>query len=63
MVATIASQNAEILYAGDAPGFVGLTQLNVAVPGSILGGGAQAIGLQVGSFPLNQSNVTIFVAP
>jgi uncharacterized protein (TIGR03437 family) len=63
VLVTIGSQNAQIFYAGDAPGFVGLTQLNIGVPASLVGGGAQPITLQVGSFPLNQSNVTIYVAP
>ena len=62
VLATVASTNAQIYYAGDAPGFVGLTQLNIGVPASVPGG-AQPITLEVGSFPLNQSNVTIFVAP
>ncbi len=38
VLATISSQNAVVLYAGDAPGFVGLTQLNIGVPTSIMGG-------------------------
>jgi uncharacterized protein (TIGR03437 family) len=63
VLATIGSENAMVLYAGDAPGFVGLTQLNIGVPTSIVGGGAQTIGLAVGTFPLNQSNVTIYVTP
>jgi uncharacterized protein (TIGR03437 family) len=63
VLVTIGSENADILYAGDAPGFVGLTQLNIGVPKSIIGGGAQAITLEVGAFPLNQSNVTIYVSP
>jgi uncharacterized protein (TIGR03437 family) len=63
VLATIGSQNAVVLYVGDAPGFVGLTQLNIGVPMSIVGAGAQTIGLEVGAFPLNQSNVTIYVAP
>jgi hypothetical protein len=42
---------------------VGLTQLNIGVPKSIVGGGPQPITLEVGAFPLNQSNVTIYVAP
>ncbi len=63
VLATIGSENAVVLYAGDAPGFVGLTQLNIGVPTTILGGGAQPIGLTVGTFPLNQSNVTVYVAP
>jgi len=62
VLATVASTNAQILYAGDAPGFVGLTQLNIGVPASIPGG-AQPITLEVGTFPLNQTGVTIFVAP
>jgi trimeric autotransporter adhesin len=63
VIATIGSNNARILYAGDAPGFVGLTQVNLVVPRSIVGGGAQPITLEVGGFPLNQSDVTIYVAP
>ncbi len=63
VLVTIGSENAEIFYAGDAPGFVGLTQLNIGVPKSIVGGGAQPITLEVGAFPLNQSNVTIYVSP
>ncbi len=63
VLVTIGSQNAQIFYAGDAPGFVGLTQLNIGVPRSLIGGGAQPITLEVGAFPLNQSNVTIYVAP
>ncbi|HTC35001.1 MAG TPA: hypothetical protein VK724_16615 [Bryobacteraceae bacterium] len=63
VLATIASQNALVLFAGDAPGFVGLTQLNIGVPTSIVEGGAQPITLEVGAFPLNQSNVTIYIAP
>jgi uncharacterized protein (TIGR03437 family) len=63
VLATIGSENAMVLYAGDAPGFVGLTQFNIGVPQSIVGGGAQPIGLTIGTFPLNQSNVTVYVAP
>jgi uncharacterized protein (TIGR03437 family) len=63
VLVTIGSENADIFYAGDAPGFVGLTQLNIGVPKSIVGGGAQPITLEVGAFPLNQSNVTIYVSP
>jgi uncharacterized protein (TIGR03437 family) len=60
---TIGSQNAQVLYAGDAPGFVGLTQINVVVPSSVMGSGAQPVTLEAGGFPLNQSNVTVYVAP
>jgi uncharacterized protein (TIGR03437 family) len=63
VLVTIGSENAHIFYAGDAPGFVGLTQLNIGVPKSIVGGGAQPITLEVGAFPLNQSNVTIYISP
>lgn len=59
---TVASLNASVLYAGDAPGFVGLTQLNIQLP-MLAPSGAQPITLGVGGFALNQSNVTIFVAP
>jgi len=63
VLVTIGSQNADIFYAGDAPGFVGLAQLNIGVPNSTVGGGEQPITLEVGAFPLNQSNVTVYVAP
>lgn len=63
VLVTIGSQNAQIFYAGDAPGFVGLTQLNIGVPASLVGSGGQPITLQVGPFPLDQTGVTIYVAP
>lgn len=63
VLATIGSENAHVYYAGDAPGFVGLTQVNLGVPASLMGSGAQPITLEVGGFPLNQSAVTVYVGP
>ncbi len=60
VLVTIGGANADVLYAGDAPGFVGLTQLNVRVPASIARG-AQPITFQVGAFPLNQGAITVYV--
>src|SRR5262249_31349611 len=61
VLVTIGSRNATVLWAGDAPDFVGLTQINVQVPANAPGG-TQPITFQVGAFHINQSNVTISVA-
>jgi uncharacterized protein (TIGR03437 family) len=47
---TVAGINAEILYAGSAPGFVGVMQLNVQVPGGFVAPGQTSIQLTVGDF-------------
>jgi uncharacterized protein (TIGR03437 family) len=66
---TIGGQSADVLYAGPAPGFVGLSQIDVRVPLGLTGQGALPLTLSVGSFagmqataPFAQS-VTIWIAP
>jgi len=45
---TVAGIEAEILYAGSAPGFVGVMQINVRVPGGAIPPGQSTIQLSVG---------------
>ena len=45
----IAGYAAELLYAGDAPGFIGLMQINARVPGGFAPTGTQPLSLQVGA--------------
>jgi uncharacterized protein (TIGR03437 family) len=52
-----------VLFAGNAPGFVGLTQINVQVPEAALGGGALAMWIASPSiYPQIQGNPTLYVA-
>ena len=51
---------AEILYAGAAPGFAGLMQINARVPGAFLPSGLQPVVLTVGKAS-SQSGVTISI--
>ena len=44
----ISSIQAELLYAGSAPGLVGLQQINARVPGGFAPPGQAAVELQVG---------------
>lgn len=44
---TIGGQPAEVLFAGMAPGFVGLVQLNVQVPAAAQSGSAQPVELSI----------------
>jgi uncharacterized protein (TIGR03437 family) len=46
---TVGGVNAETLYAGSAPGFVGVMQVNIRVPGGVAPGQA-AVQLSVGGF-------------
>ena len=57
---------AEVLFIGNAPGFVGLAQLNLRVPETIAGSGALALSATVGppfSTSLQQGQLTIAIAP
>ncbi|MBK5294682.1 MAG: hypothetical protein JJE04_23750 [Acidobacteriia bacterium] len=44
----VGSREADVLYAGPAPGFVGLTQINLRLPGLFSPPGLQSLSLQVG---------------
>lgn len=56
----IGDYDAEILYAGEAPGFAGLLQLNVRVPSGFAPSGSLAVVLRIGSLASQQS-VTVAV--
>jgi uncharacterized protein (TIGR03437 family) len=56
----IGQYTAELLYAGPAPGFPGLMQINARVPGGFLSPGVQPVVLSVGN-AVSQNGVTIAV--
>lgn len=56
---TIGGRQADVLFAGLAPGFLGVLQLNVRIPGG-LAAGPQPIRLQIGS-QISATGTTIFV--
>jgi len=47
---------AQILYAGLTPGYVGLFQLNLIVPNAVATGAAVPLVMQVDSIPSNQNS-------
>jgi uncharacterized protein (TIGR03437 family) len=53
---TIGGLNAEVLFAGEAPGFVGLDQLNVVIPRAVAGRGEVDVVLTVES---RRANLTL----
>lgn len=57
---TIAGYNAPILYAGPAPGFPGLMQINAQIPGGFLPPGVQSVVLAVGD-ATSQAGVTLAI--
>ncbi len=57
---TIGNYPAQLLYAGPAPGFPGLMQINALIPGGFLGPGIQPVVLSVGN-AASQSGVTIAI--
>ncbi|MGI8991286.1 MAG: IPT/TIG domain-containing protein [Bryobacteraceae bacterium] len=57
---TIGSYASDVLYAGPAPGFIGLMQINARVPGGFATGGVLPLNLQAGS-SASQAGVTIAV--
>jgi uncharacterized protein (TIGR03437 family) len=57
----IGGQDAEVQFAGAAPGFAGLTQINVRVP-ETAAPGSTPVTMTVGGTPLNQGSITIWVS-
>jgi uncharacterized protein (TIGR03437 family) len=57
---TIGGYAVQLLYAGPAPGFPGLMQINAQVPAGFLGPGVQPVVLTIGSVA-SQSGVTLAV--
>lgn len=57
---TVGPSNADVLWAGSAPGFVGLLQLNVRLPGMFTPPGVRPLTLTIGGVS-SQAGVTISV--
>ncbi|HTB17593.1 MAG TPA: hypothetical protein VK708_05725, partial [Bryobacteraceae bacterium] len=57
---TIAGYNAPLLYAGPAPGFPGLMQINAQIPSGFLPPGIQLVVLTVGG-AVSQAGVTLTI--
>jgi uncharacterized protein (TIGR03437 family) len=64
MAVAIGGVAAEVLFAGNAPGFAGLTQINVRVPASLTAQGRLPVTMILGppsGVSLMQGEVTIAV--
>ena len=59
MAVTIGDEEAEVLYAGPAPGFAGLDQANVRVPRGLIGKGEVTILLTADNRSSNAVTVSI----
>jgi trimeric autotransporter adhesin len=57
---TIAGYNAPLLYAGPAPGFSGLMQINAQIPCGFVPPGSQSVVLSIGGV-FSQANVTLAI--
>lgn len=59
----IADQNAQVLYAGAAPGEPsGVLQVNAMIPANVPSGASVPVVIMVGT-ATSQSNVTVAIAP
>jgi uncharacterized protein (TIGR03437 family) len=56
---TIDRLPADMQFAGDAPGFVGLNQINVVVPGLARTNGADPVVLTINGVPANQVTLQV----
>jgi len=59
VIATIGDEDAEVLYAGPAPGFAGLDQANVRIPRSLIGKGEVTILLTADNRSANAVTINI----
>ncbi|MEP7337365.1 MAG: M12 family metallopeptidase [Acidobacteriota bacterium] len=59
VIATIGDEDAEVLYAGPAPGFAGLDQANVRIPRSLVGKGEVTILLTADNRSANAVTINI----
>jgi uncharacterized protein (TIGR03437 family) len=61
VTAAVEGVPAEVLFAGAAPGLVGVTQVNVRIPLDVAGTGPVPVTVRVGGFVPNQLAITIAV--
>ena len=59
VTATLGGAEAEVLYAGETPGFVGLDQVNIPISRSLIGRGEIVVTLIVEGHPANPLTVTM----
>lgn len=57
---TVGGYGADVLYAGPAPGFPGLMQINAQIPGGFLAPGIQPVVLEIGG-AASQAGVTVAI--